>query len=479
MTRQAFTPRAYQHQIIDHVLEHPRCAIWAGMGMGKTSATLSALDALELVEQGPALVIAPLRVAVSTWPDEAKKWTHLSHLEIVPIVGTVTERRSALARASSIYTTNYEQLPWLVEELNGRWPFKTIVADESTRLKGFRLRQGTSRARALAKVAHTHATRFIELTGTPSPNGLQDLWGQSWFLDAGKRLGRSFDAFINRWFQSVRIGGDPHAVQVRAMPHAQAEIEERLRDLCLGLDARDWFDLKAPVVNIVRVDLPPKARALYREMEREMFAQIGNVRIEAFDAAARTNKCLQLANGAAYVDDRGAWVEVHDAKLQALESIIEEACGAPVLVAYHFRSDLERLRRAFPKGRALDNDPQTLKDWNQGKVSLLFAHPASAGHGLNLQDGGNILVFFGHWWDLEQFQQMVERIGPARQAQAGHDRAVFIHHLVSADTVDEIVMKRRDSKRAVQDLLLEAMNRQPAPAPSSARNTGRCTPALL
>ena len=148
-------------------------------------------------------------------------------------------------------------------------------------------------------------------------------------------------------------------------------------------------------------------------------------------------------------------------------------------MAYHFRSDLERLRRAFPKGRALDNDPQTLKDWNQGKVSLLFAHPASAGHGLNLQDGGNILVFFGHWWDLEQFQQMVERIGPARQAQAGHDRAVFIHHLVSADTVDEIVMKRRDSKRAVQDLLLEAMNRQPAPAPSSARNTGRCIPALL
>jgi SNF2 family DNA or RNA helicase len=181
--------------------------------------------------------------------------------------------------------------------------------------------------------------------------------------------------------------------------------------------------------------------------------------VEAFSAASRTIKCLQLANGAAYVDDDGRWVDVHDAKLQALESVIEEAAGMPVLVAYHFKSDLARLQRAFPKGRVLDTESQTITDWNSGRIPVLFAHPASAGHGLNLQDGGNILVFFGHWWSLEEHQQIIERIGPTRQAQAGHNRAVFIHHIVAIDTVDELVLKRLETKREVQDLLLEAMKR--------------------
>jgi SNF2 family DNA or RNA helicase len=194
-------------------------------------------------------------------------------------------------------------------------------------------------------------------------------------------------------------------------------------------------------------------------MEREMFVQIGQHGVEAFSAASRTIKCLQLANGAAYVDDDGRWVDVHDAKLQALESVIEEAAGMPVLVAYHFKSDLARLQRAFPKGRVLDTESQTITDWNSGRIPVLFAHPASAGHGLNLQDGGNILVFFGHWWSLEEHQQIIERIGPTRQAQAGHNRAVFIHHIVAIDTVDELVLKRLETKREVQDLLLEAMKR--------------------
>lgn len=228
--------------------------------------------------------------------------------------------------------------------------------------------------------------------------------------------------------------------------------------MCLTIDARDHFDLAEPIVSTIRVELPAKARALYRDMEREMFAQIGEHEVEAFSAAARTIKCLQLASGAAYVDDSATeWVEVHDAKLQALDSIVAEAAGASVLVAYHFRSDLARLQRAFPRGRHLDQDTQTIRDWNAGRIPVLFAHPASAGHGLNLQDGGNILVFFSHWWDLEQYQQIIERIGPTRQAQAGHERPVFVHHIVAADTVDEIVMARRESKREVQDLLLEAM----------------------
>lgn len=456
--RQDFSPRSYQGAIIDHALDIERAGIWAGMGMGKTVSTLTALDVLEIVEPGPALVVAPLRVASSTWPDEARKWNHLRNIEVSAVVGTPDERRAALRRPASVYTTNYEQLPWLVEHFGDKWPFKKIVADESTKLKGFRLRQGAQRAQALGKVAHKHAARFIELTGTPSPNGLQDLWGQAWFLDAGVRLGRSYQAFIDRWFRAERVGNDPHAVRLEPLPFAREQIEDKLRDICISLDARDYFDIGEPIVNVIRVELPAKARALYRDMEREMFMSIDGSEIEAFNAASKTIKCLQLANGAVYTDDTcTTFADVHDAKLQALESIVEEAAGMPVLVAYHFKSDLARLRRAFPRGRVLDADPQTIRDWNAGKIPVLFAHPASAGHGLNLQDGGNILAFFGHWWNLEEYQQIVERIGPTRQAQAGHDRPVFIHHIVAAGTVDELVMARRDSKRAVQDLLLEAM----------------------
>jgi SNF2 family DNA or RNA helicase len=284
------------------------------------------------------------------------------------------------------------------------------------------------------------------------------LWGQAWFLDRGQRLGRTWEAFVQRWFRS--IPGDNGFTRIEPMPFAQEQIEDRMRDLCLSLDARDWFDIRQPIENVIRVELPKRARALYEDMEREMFMQLDGHEIEAFSAAAKTIKCLQIANGAAYTDEAGNWSEVHDAKLQALEDVIEEAAGMPVLVAYHFKSDLARLLRAFPKGRHLDQDPQTIRDWNAGKIPILFAHPASAGHGLNLQDGGNILVMFGHWWDLEQYQQIVERIGPTRQAQAGHDRPVFIHHIVAADTIDEIVMARRESKREVQDLLLEAMKRK-------------------
>lgn len=455
-----FDARPYQTQIIDHELDVSRCGIWAGMGMGKTTATLTALDNLELIEPGPTLVVAPLRVAQSTWPDEIKKWDHLHHLEVSTVLGSPQQRKAALKREANIYTTNYENLPWLVETLGDKWPFKKVVADESTKLKGFRLRQGGKRAQALGKVAHKYAKHFIELTGTPSPNGLVDLWGQAWFLDAGERLGRSFKGFTDRWFRTERVGADPHAVKLIPLPFAREMIEDKLRDLCLSLDARDWFDIDEPIVNTVYVDLPRQARAMYEDMEKEMYLAIGGSEVEAFNAASRTVKCLQLANGAIYTDENGAWSEVHDQKLQALEEIIEEAAGMPVLVAYHFKSDLARLTKAFPKGRVLDSDPQTITDWNAGKIPVLFAHPASAGHGLNLQDGGNILAFFGHWWNLEEYQQIIERIGPTRQAQAGHDRPVFIYHIVARDTVDELVMARRDSKREVQDLLLEAMKRR-------------------
>lgn len=459
-------------------LDVPRVALFAGMGLGKTTSEMTATDYLYLCGEltGPTLVLAPLRVATSTWPDEAKKWDHLRHIEVQPIVGTAQKRMAALRTLkhgnASIYTINYDNLVWLMETLEREriaWPFEKVIADESTKLKSLRISNqvskkgkeftksqgGSVRAKAIAKVAHKHVRRWTNLTGTPSPNGLKDLWGQTWLLDAGQRLGRTFTAFTQRWFQKSfdGFGVDP-------LPFAQQQIEGALRDLCLTLDIRDYVDIAEPIVVPVYVELPAKAQRIYDQMEKKMFATIGEHEVEAFSAAAKTMKCLQLANGAAYVGENSEkWEEVHDAKIQALEDIVEEAAGAPILVAYHFKSDLARLLHAFPKGRALDANPNTIRHWNEGRIPVLFAHPASAGHGLNLQDGGNILVFFGHNWNLEEFQQIIERIGPTRQLQAGHNRPVFIYHIIARGTVDELVMARRESKREVQDLLLEACKR--------------------
>lgn len=456
MSRKIYTPHEYQGMITGHIFDNPRCAIWAGMGLGKTISTLTALDGLFLAgEDAPALVLAPLRVAKTTWPDEARKWAHLRHVSVMPIVGAESERKMALKHDASVYTTNYEQLPWLIEHFGDRWPFATVVSDESTKLKSFRLRQGGKRAQYLARVAHTKVKRFIELTGTCAPNGLQDLWGQMWFIDGGERLGRTYSGFTDRWFQRSFDG-----YGIVPLAHAQAEIQDKLKDICLTIDAADWFDLEKPIVNNIYIDLPPKARALYDDMEKRMFMELEGIEVEAFNAAARTNKCLQIANGAAYVDDLHNWREVHDEKIYALEDIIEEAAGAPVLVAYHYQTDLVRLKKAFPKGRVLDANPQTMIDWNKGLIPILFAHPQAAGHGLNLQDGGNILVYFAHWWALEDRMQILERIGPVRQMQAGHKRPVFIHNIIARDTVDEMVIDSLDHKRSIQDVLLEAMKKR-------------------
>ncbi len=452
MTAQHFTPRKYQHLIVDHILANPRCAVFAGMGTGKTGATYCALDMLALIDGAPVLIVAPLRVARTTWPDEARKWKNFHHLRVMPVLGSLKERMAALKHKADIYTVNFEQLPWLVEYYGERWPFRTVVIDEATKLKGFRLRQGTTRAKALARVAHTLIKRIVMLTGTPAPNGLQDLWGQAWFLDRGERLGRTYDSFRQRWFEKSYDG---HTIAPKES--AQGQIQRALQDLCITIDAKDWFDLREPVITNIYVDLPAKARALYEDMEKRMFMELAGHEVEAFGAAARTIKTLQIANGFAYVGEAKEWVPIHDVKIDALEDIVEEAAGMPVLVAYHFKPDLVRLLKAFPKGRALDHDPQTIRDWNAGKIPVLFAHPASAGHGLNLQDGGNILVYFGHWWNLEERMQIFERIGPTRQMQAGHDRAMFCYNIVARDTVDELVMDRIATKRDVQDLLLESM----------------------
>lgn len=461
-----FVPHPYQLDMQRHLIENPRSALFAGMGLGKTVASLSTLDLAYAAGEidGPTLVVAPLRVAQSTWPDEVDKWEHLKHLAVSPIVGNAAQRRKALRADANIFTTNYDNIPWLLEEVNESWPFATVIADESTRLKGFRLRQGTRRAKALGRVAHRRVQRWHNLTGTPAPNGLQDLWGQTWFLDAGARLGRTYDAFTKRWFRPKYSGYGTEPCE-----WAQAQIEEKIADLCLSLRAKDYFPVDDPIFIPVVTRLNKKNRKLYEDMEREFFMKVEGRDVEAVNAAAKSQKLLQLASGAVYVDPdvegddnprSKEWKEVHDDKIQALESIIEEAAGMPVLVAYHFRSDLARLRKAFPHGRELDSNPRTIRDWNSGKIPVLFAHPQSAGHGLNLQDGGNILVVFTPWWDLEQFQQILERIGPVRQMQAGYDRNVFVYLLICEDTMDEVVVKRREGKASMQDLFMERLSRR-------------------
>lgn len=422
------------------------------MGTGKTVSTLTALETLSLVEDVyPALVLAPLRVARSTWPTESEKWSHTQHLRVVCVTGTAKEREAALSVPADIYTMNYDNLVWLVDRYKGDWPFKTVISDESTRLKSFRIRQGGKRAGALGKVAHTLVNRFIGLTGTPTPKGLVDLWGQTWFLDKGERLGKTFTAFEHRWFRKTFDG-----FSLEPFPHAQAEIESLLKDICLTVRG---LPVDEPVVSPIYVDLPPQARAIYDQMEKEAFATIEEFGVESVNAGAKINRLLQIANGAVYVEDT-EWREVHRAKVEALESIVEEAAGMPVLCSYSFKHDLERLLKHFKGSRVLDADPKTVRDWNAGGIRILFAHPASAGHGLNLQDGGNILARFGLGWDLELHMQILERIGPQRQKQAGYDRPVFDYPIIARDTIEEsATWPSLTKKRSRQEMILAAMRR--------------------
>ena len=458
-----FTPHDYQQDMIGWMTSHRRPGVFASMGSGKTICTLTALEHLNLVEPVyPVLILAPLRVANMTWPAESAKWTHTRHLRVSAIGGrknpaasaTRADRIKALETPADIYTMPYDSLDWLVEHCGDNWPFRTVVCDELSRLKSYRTRQGGKRAAALAKVAHTDVRRLIGLTGTPAANGFQDLWGQIFFLDKGERLGRSYSAFTDRWF---RTGWDGFSLE--PMAHAQREIQERLSDICLtvqGLDVEETQECP------IYVDLPPAARKLYKEMERDFFATIeregvDQVTIEASNAAVKSMKLLQLASGAIFRDDSREWEHIHDEKLTALDSIAEEAAGGPVLVSRHFMHDEERILRRFKQAKVLGADPKVLDAWNQGHVPMLVAFAGSAGHGLNMADGGNILADFSLTWNLEHWQQIIERIGPMRQKQAGYDRPVLRYPIVARGTIDEVVLERLQSKRSVQEVLLAAL----------------------
>ena len=465
-----FTPRPYQAQIIDHILDHKRAAVWAGLGMGKTVSTLAALRILSAFEDvWPVLVLAPLRVARSSWPDEVAKWDELSDLRVSVIAGTAADRIEALSKKAEIYTMGYENLPWLVKRYPGEaWPFRTIVADESTKLKSYRRHQGSKRAHALASVQR-YVTRFIELTGTPAPNGYEDLWGQFWFLDAGQRLGPSMKAYHERWFRPVRVGNNAFAVRWDLLPGSDRDIQKRVADLCVKLNPEDWFDIEKPIVRNVEVQLGDYAMSRYNDLKKKFYVELDNGVVEAGNAAALTGKLLQATGGALYWIPRdevgespedsfvdGSYFTISEEKLDALESIVNESGGEPIIVVYQFRHEKERiLERFYPKARVLDKEPKTIRDWNAGRIPIFLAHPASCGHGLNLQDGGRILVFYTTNWNLEEHEQIIERIGPVRQAQSGHKRAVLIYNLIAKDTIDEVVQERIKTKREVLDLLLE------------------------
>jgi SNF2 family DNA or RNA helicase len=472
-----YQPRAFAPLAMQHFAHHPRCALWAKPGMGKTILTLTHLEVLHNVagESAPTLVLAPLRVARDGWANESRKWQHLRGFEVVPITGDPKQRAAAMRRDAPVYATNYEQLPWLIEafQSSGKaWPFRTVIADESTKLKSFRTRQGGARARAIAQVAHKDVRRWINLTGTPSPNGLKDLWGQTWFLDEGRRLGRTYAAFEERWFGYRRVKdavGGRMDIQPVIFPFAQDQIHEKLEDICLTLDPKDWFDLKDPIVSVIEVDLPPPARRVYNEMEREMFTMLAGNEIEAHNAATKSNKCLQLANGAAYVDlsvdddsdpRSRVWAEVHQEKLDALGELAAETGDDPLLVAYQFKSDRARILSRFPDALDLSDDDH-MAAAKRGEGKIWVGHPASMGHGVDgLQAHCNRIVFFSQDWNLEYHDQILERIGPMRQYQEGKDCGVFIDYIVARNTIDEVVMARREGKGKVQDLLLDYMKRK-------------------
>lgn len=463
--RKQFTPHPYQHTIISHIKRVPRCAVWASPGMGKTPSTLTALSELkkegELV--GLTLILAPLRVARTTWPTEAPRWEHLANLTVHSIVGKTPKQREklfakAIAEQADIMCLNYESLPWLVTHLAAigmKWPFRCVVADESSKLKGFRFRQGTKRAKLLYdQVKDTNVCpRFIQLTGSPATQGLMDIYGPTCMMDNGERLGKTFGTFTDRYFHERQMD---NYVQYTPKKGALEAAMDVVKDLCTTIRPEDYFVLDQPRMTTVYVELPDAARAMYDELETDFITAVGSVGIRAVNSAVLQGKLLQIASGALYTKPGGAdWEVVHDEKLDALESIIEELGGEQLLVVYELQSDLARLKERFPKAREL-RTPKDEADWNRGDgtVPLLLIHPQSAGHGINLQHGGRNIAWFSHNFNLETFEQVRERLGVVRQMQSGYQRTVNEFYIVARGTVDEVAISKRDKKAITQEQIM-------------------------
>lgn len=444
-----FVPHRYQQMAIDKILNTPRCGLFLDMGLGKTAITLTAVEELiyNSFEVSKVLVIAPLRVAEDTWTRECDKWEHLQNLKVSKVLGTPRQRRLALAQDADIYVINRENVVWLTDELssigNG-WMFDMVVIDELSSFKSSK----AQRFRALRKYI-TRSKRVVGLTGTPAPNGLIDLWSQIYLLDSGERLGRTVTGYRERYF-TPNQRNQTTIFNYKLKDDAEQAIMNKISDICISMKAEDWLDMPERIDSVVSVKMTDKQLAEYEQFERDCYMQFAEGEVTAATAATLTNKLLQYSNGAMYMSN-GEYAITNEQKLDALAEIIDTSNGQPVLCFYSFRHDLERIQSKFKFARKLENSAD-IEDWNNGKIQLLLAHPAGAGHGLNLQTGGHIVVWYGLTWSLELYQQ-----ANARLYRQGQQNTVVIQHLITENTCDERVYESLQGKANVQEDLLKSL----------------------
>ena len=448
-----FKPHAYQQHCINKIIEIKKLGLFLDMGLGKTITTLTAVKELKynrfLVRR--VLVIAPKKVAEGTWTREAAKWDHTQMLRVSPVLGSQAKRIRALNTPADLYIINRENVCWLVDYYRNAWPFDMVVVDESSSFKS----HSAKRFKALASVS-SRIDRMVELTGTPSPNGLDDLWSQIFLLDGGERLGKRHTQFRERYFQPDKRGADGMVYSYEAKPGTEASILEKISDICISMKAEDYLQLPDVTYHEIPVELDSKSLKAYYELEREMVLQLpeDDETISVTSAAALSNKLLQLANGALYDEDRQVH-EVHNCKIEAFLELIESLQGKPALVFYNYQHDRARILKALEKSGLAVRELKTTQDeddWNAGKIQVLLAHPASSAYGLNLQQGGTHVVWFGLTWNYELYTQANKRLH-----RQGQKEKVIIHHLVCSGTRDTDVMQALQRKDDVQSWVMESL----------------------
>lgn len=441
-----FNPHNYQTYATNFILSHPVSAVFLDMGLGKSVITLTAIFELCLnsFEVHKVLVIAPLRVARDTWPSEIEKWDHLNGLKYSVAVGTEAERKAALMQKAGVYIINRENVSWLIEESGLPFDYDMIVIDELSSFKSHRAK----RFRSLLKT-RPQVKRIVGLTGTPSSNGLMDLWAEFRILDLGKRLGKYISHYRQNYFIPDKRNGMV-VFSYKPLPGAEDAIYEKISDITISMKAEDYLKMPECVFNEVKVALSEKERKIYNTLKKDLVVSLKDEEIDAANAAVLSNKLTQLANGAIYSNDEKT-ITVHDRKLDALEDLIEASNGKPVLVAYWFKHDLERIKKRFDVHEIKTS--RDITDWNNGKIPVAVIHPASAGHGLNLQAGGSTLIWFGITWSLELYQQTNARLW--RQGQKS--KTVVIYHIIAESTIDERIMTALSSKNKTQSALINAV----------------------
>lgn len=445
-----FTPHNYQRYCIDRVLTTPALGLLLDMGLGKTVITLTAVNDLKYnrFAVNKILVIAPKKVAESTWVKEASKWDHLKLLRFSTVLGSQAKRIKALNTPADIYVINRENVPWLVDYYKNAWPFDMVIVDEFSSFKNHQAKRFKS-----LKWVRPHIKRIVGLTGTPAPNGMLDLWAQVYLLDGGERLGKTITGFRERYFEPDQRNRD-RVFTYAPKEGADDRIQQLIGDICVSMKAEDYLELPDIVFNTVPIILDTKAEKAYNKLETEMLLQVDETTIDAGSAAVLTNKLLQLCNGAVYDEDRQV-VNIHDCKLEAFMELIEGLNGKPALVFYNFQHDKDRIKKALAKTNLRVRElktPQDETDWNNREIDILLAHPASAAYGLNLQQGGNHVVWFGLNWSLELYQQANKRLH-----RQGQTEKVIIHHLTVSGGVDEDVVRALENKTNTQDDLMAAL----------------------